>query len=173
MVADFKNNFWKIYPELTIPEALNKYYTADKSKDKTKSSLVMWAIHMAEHPESKFYNNPDKLSILAKSFLKDVNFKWNSIKDIVSEYKATALSPAERALQNWDEIIILRDNAIKDLYRDAIKEKDTDELVKIDKMLSLTPKMFDDYKKIKQSFEEEKTHKKGTKIASLSDDDVI
>ena len=76
-------------------------------------------------------------------------------------------------MQNWDEIMVLRDKSIKELYKVAIKDKDTDELVKIDKMMTSTPKMFDDYKKIKQSYEEEKTHKKGTKIASISDDDVI
>jgi hypothetical protein len=59
------------------------------------------------------------------------------------------------------------------MYQDAIDEKDTDELVKLDKMLAATPKMFDDYKKIKQDYEEEKTHKQGKSIKSLSDDDVI
>jgi hypothetical protein len=33
--------------------------------------------------------------------------------------------------------------------------------------------MFDDYKRIKESYEDEKTKKKGTKIASLSDSDEI
>ena len=173
MAIDFENSFWKTYPELTIPEAMNKFYTEDKTKGKVKSSKVMWAIHMSEHPESKFYNNPDKRNILATSFIKDPKFNWDKIKDIIGEYKATALSPAERALQNWDEIMVLRDKSIKELYKVAIKDKDTDELVKIDKMMTSTPKMFDDYKKIKQSYEEEKTHKKGTKIASISDDDLI
>jgi hypothetical protein len=59
------------------------------------------------------------------------------------------------------------------MYQTAIEEKDTDELVKLDKMLALTPKMFDDYKKIKADYEEEKTHKSGKSIKSLSDDDVI
>jgi hypothetical protein len=33
--------------------------------------------------------------------------------------------------------------------------------------------MFDDYKKIKADYEEEKTHKQGKTIKSLSDDDAI
>jgi len=172
-MIDITNNFWKLFPELTIPEGMNKLYNEDKTKDKIESSKIMWAIHLSEHPDSKFYNNPEKRNILAKSFLKNDKFNWNKIQNIITEFRATALSPAERALNNWDEIMSFRDTAIKDLYKNAIKEKDTDELVKIDKMLSLTPKMFDDYKKIKESYEEEKTHKKGNRITSISDDDVI
>ena len=59
------------------------------------------------------------------------------------------------------------------MYQDAFEHKDTDELVKLDKMLALTPKMFDDYKKIKQDYEEDKIQKKGTRIASISDSDEI
>jgi hypothetical protein len=63
----------------------------------------------------------------------------------------------------------MRDTSLKDLYRTAIEQGDTDELVKLDKMLSNTPKMFEDYKKIKRDYEEEKTTKKGKTISSLSD----
>ena len=51
--------------------------------------------------------------------------------------------------------------------------KDIDELVKLDKMLSLTPKMFDDYKKIKADYEEEKVHRSGKSVSSMSDADEI
>jgi len=67
----------------------------------------------------------------------------------------------------------MRDNSIKDLYKQAILNSDTDELVKIDKMLANTPKMFEDYKKIKKDYEEEKTTKKGKTIKSLSDSGEI
>jgi len=40
-------------------------------------------------------------------------------------------------------------------------------------MLSNTPKMFEDYKKIKRDYEEEKTTKKGKSIKSLSDSGEI
>jgi hypothetical protein len=33
--------------------------------------------------------------------------------------------------------------------------------------------MFDDYKKIKQDYEEEKVQRKGTKVVSISDSDEI
>ena len=67
----------------------------------------------------------------------------------------------------------LRSRSIKEMYQDALKEKDTDELVKIDKMLSTTPKMFDDYKKIKADYEAEKVRKTGKSVKSMSDSDEI
>jgi hypothetical protein len=69
--------------------------------------------------------------------------------------------------------MIMRDNSIKELYKKALESCDTDELVKIDKMLANTPKMFEDYKKIKKDYEEERTTKKGKKILSLTDSGEI
>tara|TARA_R110000868_G_scaffold64652_3_gene194180 strand:- start:810 stop:1328 length:519 start_codon:yes stop_codon:yes gene_type:complete len=172
-MVDLSNNFWKDYPELRIPEAIASLYEKDKSKDKIESSQIMWAIHLSEHPESNFYNNPDKRDVLAKSFLKDEKFKWESYQKVINEYKATCFTPAEQALVTWDELMKMRDTSLKEMYKAATKDKDTDELVKLDKMLVATPKMFDDYKRVKKDFEDEKTHKKGSKISSISDEDVI
>ena len=50
---------------------------------------------------------------------------------------------------------------------------DTKALRDVDAMLAATPKMFDDYNKIKATFEEEKIHKKGGQTLSLSDEDAL
>ena len=76
-------------------------------------------------------------------------------------------------IKNWDEIMSLRDKGVKEFYKEAIDAKDADIILKLNKALAATPKMFDDYKRIKESYEEEKTKKKGTKISSLSDSDEI
>jgi hypothetical protein len=73
----------------------------------------------------------------------------------------------------WNDTMRLRNISLKEMYQDAFNIKDTDELVKLDKMLAATPKMFDDYKKIRADYEEEKTHKKGKNISSMSDADEI
>ena len=62
---------------------------------------------------------------------------------------------------------------MKEFYIEAIEDRDPDIILKLDKALAQTPKMFDDFKRIKQSYEEEKTRKKGTRIQSLSDSDEI
>jgi hypothetical protein len=169
MRAQHENNYWDLNPELLLLEEFDKFRFKDKSKDKQDSSKIMWAIFYAFHPESKFFNYPNKLEVLQKDFIKDPKFKWDSVKNIIDAFKNLVLSDVERALINWNEIMIMRDNSLKELYKLAIEQGDTDELVKLDKMLSNTPKMFEDYKKIKKDYEEEKVTKKGKSISSLSD----
>lgn len=162
-------SFWEIYPDLLIIEELQSLYKKDKSRGKEDSSKTMWGIYYVYNPDSIFFNFPNKLETVAKDYFKDPKFKWEKIDNLVNIYKNIVLSDAERALVSWNEIMIMRDKAIKELYKSAIDNSDTDELVKIDKMLALTPKMFDDYKKVKKDYEEEKTTKKGKSIKSLSE----
>jgi hypothetical protein len=167
------NNFWKEFPELKIAPELDKLYFQDKTKNKEKSSKIMWGIHLCESLDSKFYNHPNKYDLISEKFIKEIGFEWEAYSGTIEIYRELCLSDAERSLTLWNETMRLRSRSIKEMYQTAIEEKDTDELVKLDKMLALTPKMFDDYKKIKADYEEEKTHKSGKSIKSLSDDDVI
>ena len=169
MKALYDQNFWEVNSDYLLISEFKNLYDSDKSKNKTNSSKILWAIYFAYNPESKFYNIPDKLNILAKDFIKDSKFKWTSVKEVVDLYKSSMLSDAERALVTWGEIITMRDESLKLLYKQAIEAKDTDELVKLDKMISNTPKLFEDYKKIKKDYEEEKVTKKGKTIVSLSE----
>jgi len=169
----YDQNFWEINSEFLLMSEFKNLYDSDKSKNKSNSSKILWAIYFAYNPESKFYNIPDKLNILAKDFIKDNKFKWTSVKEIVDLYKSSVLSDAERALVTWGEIITMRDESLKLLYKQAIEAKDTDELVKLDKMISNNPKLFEDYKKIKKDYEEEKVTKKGKTIVSLSESGEI
>tara|TARA_R110000751_G_scaffold82088_1_gene165290 strand:- start:2163 stop:2699 length:537 start_codon:yes stop_codon:yes gene_type:complete len=178
MKALYENNFWDIHPELKIIEEFNKIYVVDKSKQKFNSSRVMWAIDFAYNPESRFFNLPDKLDIIAKDFLKDPKFKWESLEDVVNIYKNVVLSDAERALVSWNEIMGMRDRSLKKLYKQAldvqqIGEVDTKVLKEIDTMLANTAKLFDDYKKIKKDYEEDKVKKKGKNIVSLTESGEI
>lgn len=178
MKALYENNFWDMYPELKIIKKFNEIYTKDKSKSKSNSSRLMWAIDFAHNPESKFFNIPDKLDIIKKDFLKDPKFKWEDVTDVVDLYKSMVLSDAERALVNWNEIMTMRDKSLKKLYKQAldvqhIAEVDTKILKEIDTMLANTAKLFDDYKKIKKDYEEEKITKKGKNIVSLTESGEI
>lgn len=173
MINYLDNNFWKTLPELVIAPELDKLYTKDKSKNKKESSIIMWAIHLCESPESKFFHHPNKYSIIAEKVLKNKKFDWEKIENIKESYRNFVLTEAERSLAIWNETMALRNSSLKKMYQEAFEIKDTDELVKLDKMLSATSKMFDEYKKIKLDFEEEKTKKKGVKRNSLSDNDEI
>jgi hypothetical protein len=111
--------------------------------------------------------------MLAKDFLKDPEFNWDSLREQVFTYKELVLTPAERGLVNWTEIMHVRDESLKNMYKDAILERNLKELVELDKMLANTAKLFQDYKKIKQEYDEDKTTRKGKNIASLTDSGEI
>jgi len=173
MIEIASQNFWKLYPELTLAPKLDKFYKKDTSKNKNKSSHIMWAIHFCESLDSKYYNLPDKYKTITGTFLKDITVDWKQLDDIIEVYKEVVLSDAERGLSLWNETMRLRSRSLKEMYQDAFDGKDTDELVKLDKMLSTTSKMFDDYKKIKQDYEAEKLIKKGSGNQSMSDSDAL
>jgi hypothetical protein len=185
-MIDVKQNFWKHYPELIFAPTMAELYNSDKTKNKSYSSKIMWAIHMCESPNSKFYNRPNKYTEIAEKFIKDSNFLWEDNQELLSSYKDSALTDAERALTDWNELMNFRKTHIRQLYVDAIdgdvdydeegnetKVLNTKQLLDLDKMLAATPKLFEDYKKIKQDYEEEKIKGKGKRLGSLTDEDVI
>jgi len=176
-ISIFEKNFWSIHPEMRFAASLEEFYKKDKSKDKKESSKIMWAIQMCEEPNSKFYNRPNKYKEMTETFLKSIKVNWKKLTPIIDSYRDTALSDAERALTSWNETIKMRDHAIKELYQELLQEGtamlDTKALKDVDSMLAATPKMFDDYNKIKATFEEEKIHKKGAQTLSLSDEDAL
>ena len=176
-ISIFETSFWTAHPEMRFAAKLDDFYKKDKSKDKKESSRIMWAIQMCEQPDSKFYNRPNKYEEMSKTFLKNIKINWKKLSSIVESYRDTALSDAERALTSWNETIKMRDKSIKQLYQELLQEGtamlDTKALRDVDAMLAATPKMFDDYNKIKATFEEEKIHKKGGQTLSLSDEDAL
>ena len=177
MTAKHDNSFWDVYPELLLIDPIKKEYDADKSKDKSESSILMWAIYYAYNPKSKFYNIPNKLDVLEKNFIKQKKFSWKKYDNIVEVYKTMVLTDSERALVEWGEIMSMRSVAMKKLYKELLDQKgidvDTKSLKEVDSMLSNTPKMFEDYKKVRKDYEEEKISKKGKKNLSLSDSGEI
>jgi len=173
MAANLENNFWKEFPGIIIHELFNDLYTCDKSKDKEKSSKIMWAIYLVMNPESNLYNDPNKELSVKNNWLKDKTFKWEDYETHKNAYRDLVLSTAEKALQNWNELMIMRDKTLKELYTKNLVDGDVSNLEKLDKILANTAKLFNDYSKIKKEYEEEKTTKKGKSISSLSDSDEI
>jgi hypothetical protein len=172
-MINLEQSFWKEYPELLIEPTIKELYDKDDSKNKERSSKIMRAIDLCENINSKFYNHPDKYPMVKDKFIKEKGFKWKDYEALIDVYKECLMDEATRALTIWNETMRLRNNSLKDMYQQAFKESDTDELVKLDKMLSNTPKMFEDYKKIKIDFENSLVTKKGGAIKSLTENDEI
>lgn len=177
-MIDFnKQIIWKEHPELTLAPGFDTLYEDDKSKDKVESSKFVWAIHLCEDPESKFYNHPKKYKLISKTVLGNELFPWHKYKKLVETYREMMMSDAQRALTHWNILIMDRTRTLKELYTELMSVEaeniNTKSLKDIDSMLAATPKMFDDYKKVKSDYEEEKKSKSGSKILSLSDTNDI
>ena len=178
MVVNLENSFWEENNGINIHSVFNTFWEKDVSENKKESSKIMWAIYLLVNPDSILYNDPAKDVSIVKNFIKDLNFKWDDYEDLVYAYKDIVLTTAEKALQNWNELMTMRDKSLKKMYISCMDagengEVNATELKNLDSILANTPKMFADYSKIKKEYEEEKTQKKGKSIKSLSDSDDI
>lgn len=170
-------NFWEFNPEYKI--VFDEFYAKDKSKDKEKSSRIMWAFYFKLHPDSSFYNLPDKDNIIIEKIIKDTKFNWEKHELEENLFYSTILTPAERELYDWNTTLHKRRKFLNeqeftlDSYNDEgrLQKGTADQL---DKMLANTAKLYQDYNKIQKELKEEKLKKgKGNKPQSFSDTNEI
>lgn len=176
---DEKQNFWQVNPHFKLLGPFKEFFKSDRSRGKDESSKIMWAVAFRLDPsENNIYRNlsdDDKCKYLAKDFLKKPDFKWEDYSDIIGFYKSLILTQAQKSLISWNEILEMRDKELKTWYKDALKTKDIGLIIELDKIVALTAKFFQDYKKIKEDFDTEETTVRGTgnKIKSLTDSGEI
>ena len=166
-------NFWEWNPQFI--DLFDELYKKDKSKNKNKSSKIMWALYHKLNPDSIYYNLADKEEVIKKKFLKDSKFNWNKYLDDEDLFKRVLLTPAERALHEWNETMKKRNTFLRgqDFTLDKyIKGK----LVKgnakdLDAMLANTAKLYQEYGKIIKDLKEDKL-KRGKAGKPLSSSDA-
>ena len=102
---DTNTNFWTVNPQLKIPESFALIYKSDKSKSKSKSSQIMWAIALLVDPDSKFSNisYANRQKMIAKDYLKDEDFEWDQYTEAVVFYERSLITPAKRQLMVWNK----------------------------------------------------------------------
>lgn len=166
-------NFWKLNPQLLIPEPLAKLYKQDKSKDKNDSSRIMWAICLYIDPseENKFRNFPekDRKELIISDYLQDSKFKFESYKDITDWYSKNMLSNVERALISWRNKLTERETFIMSTVY-TLESADA-----LDKIMANTDKLFNQLERVEKQYVKEQidSKDKGGKEASLSDKGLI
>lgn len=176
-------NFWEFNSQYKF--IFEDFYNKDKSKDKSKSSKIMWAIYFRIHPKSDFYFIPNKEDLIKTSWLKDSKFKWDNYSKEESLFKSSILTQAERSLHDWNEYMLKRDGYLKsqDYYFDEYKTDDLGDNIlsktgkpillkgtakQLDDAWAATAKMYSDYEKIMKQFREEEVKRgKGGKPKSL------
>jgi len=101
---NIKANFWQVNPQLCAVDPLATLYNGDKSKDKSDSSKIMWAIALVFDIESKYFNIPldDRKKIIARDYLKNDKFDFNKYKEYIEFYEKLTLTPARRHLIIWN-----------------------------------------------------------------------
>lgn len=185
------NNFWEMCPEFRVLEIFNTLYLSDKSKGHENSSNLMWAIAFCLRKESPMYNLPNKWELAAKDIVLDAKLKWDKYDDIIMAFKASFMTQAERSLLAWEELMMKRDKYLKgqEYYFDQYMVNDNGDNVtsktgqfitvkgtadQLDKAFSTTPKMYNDYYKIKKEIEDDEIKRgRGNKIKSVSDSNEI
>jgi len=172
-----EHNFWEYNPQYKI--IFKDIYSADRSKDKDKTSRLMWGTLLLIHPRSEFYNLPDKDIIIARDFIKDKSFKWPDYQHIVDRMEEAILTQAEKSLVSWDRTLKKRDEFIHDQEFTLDNYNEEGRLQKgtadqLDKMLANTNKLYQEYFKIlKELKNEEESRSRGNRIKSLSDSGEI
>lgn len=162
--------FWDVYPEFKLAMEFKKLFTRDRTKEKNRSSKVMWFIVLTRDPSSKFYNLPqdEKNAVVGEDYMGDPKFyekNKETLDPLIEDYIKLALSPAKRHLINWDKKIQERTEFINNT------KYSLDNFEDLDKMASNTAKIYDTLKKIKEdlSKEEGEGNLKGGGTASLND----
>jgi|TARA_R110000850_G_scaffold142117_1_gene264211 hypothetical protein len=173
IINDFPDSmdklFWKVYPEAKLIPEFHAIWKEDRGQIKTKSSKLMWALILVLHKSSMFVNVSDPYAEVATAYLKDPKFKWDKYQNAIDKMKDCILTPAEKSLTLWEETVKMRDRFLKKLYIEILESEDLLQIEKADKILSNTPKMFDDLIKIKATLNVESVTKKNINMGEDND----
>lgn len=185
------NIFWDVIPEIRVLEVFDSLYQKDKSKNHEHSSNIMWAIAFCVRKDSPMYNLPEKWALAAKDIVLDAKLNWDKYEDIIMSFKQSYLTQAERSLLAWEELMFKRDKYLKsqEYYFDQYKTDEngdnvmsrTGQLItlkgtaeQLDRAFSTTPRMYNDYYKIKKEIEDDEIKRgRGNKVKSMSDANAI
>ena len=112
---DITANFWKIYPQFKI--SFGNLYSKDKSKDKTDSSKIMWAIALfADNSKTNIYRNlslQERMNLIAEDYLKNPKFDWRSVDNEIELYKKLNLTKNQRNLLDIEDKLDQRTTVLK------------------------------------------------------------
>lgn len=168
-------NFWIEFPEMKLIEPFTTLYKADKiSRKHSASSKIMWGIHLAYCPTSSFYKIPGKLDLIASDFYKKPLHDWESETNLalVERYKEVVLNEVEFEMEEWFEMMKMRRIALMIWYKEAILDNDYEKVAELDKILSTTNKMFEDYKKIKATLDLVVVKKNNKELSASDSGDI-
>ena len=147
---DTDKNFWTTHPDMKVIQPFKELYISDSSKKKEQSSLLMWFVILCYDRESKFYKlSADGLegkhAIVGEDYCNDINFysKNKLILDAaIGMYINLQYTPMEKQMSALEEILAKRTRYLREA------EYDIDTALELDKIVTGTYKVWQDYRKI-------------------------
>ena len=179
-------NYWAMNPIMKTIKIFNDLFESDKSKGKTSSSKLMWAIALyidpSEYNPWRTTSNDDKKELIATDYLKNPSFNWEDpeILSLLDAYEDKCLTLAEKELVRFEKKLSQRGAFIDrtDYSLDEYNEE-TGKIVKgtadqLDKMMVNTSKIYDQLKLISAMFSKETGgHLKGDSKESASEKQLL
>ena len=160
-------NYWSLHPQMKTVELFKELHDRDRSKKKTESSMMMWAIALFVDPHEqnpwKTIDPTNRAKLIADEYLGDSKFPWEAsdIQELIEEYKERCLSVAEKALIQLEKKIADRANFIdKTSYSMDYYSEDTGKVIKgtadqLDKMMANTVKIYQQLEQVKDMLDKE------------------
>ena len=183
-------NYWQINPIMKTISQFNKLYTSDKSKNKQKSSKIMWAIALFLDPnDSNVWRNvlkEDKIKLIESEYMKGEDFKFSDkqIVELCEVYLDRCITIAEKELVNLEEKLQERGRFIKETPYSLDSYEETEDgkfkrskgtAEQLDKMVVGTYNIHKQYNQIKKDIQEESNsgRTKGGQNESASEKGVL
>ncbi len=178
------NNFWDFNQQFKIVEPFKSFYNKDRTKDRKKSSDIMWGIALMYHPESDIYDMSDKEERVARDMLKfKKGFKWDEYQELIDAFIDMALTQAQKSLRNWELAMKDRDDFLAtqkyhfgyiETTPDGVEIEHKSNVKELDEMRGRTIKLYQDLMKIQTEMSKELVARgKGSKIKSMTDEGLI
>jgi len=165
-VWNTNENYWILNPMMVGMPIFSNLYKKDKSKDKTDSSSLMWAIACFVDPnKGNTYRNvsiEDKKALINEAILHDSKFNWEhpEILEFIDTYTDLCLTIAEKQLIRFEKKLIQRGDFIDKTDYSLDSYDESNRTIKgtadqLDKMMVATGKIYDQLEDIKAKITKE------------------
>src|SRR6218665_3022189 len=147
-------NYWILNPIMKTIKVFSDFYNNDKTKNKEKSSKLMWAVALLMDPNDtnpwRNLSEEEKKGLIAEDYIGSKTFNWEDpdIKSLMDTYENFCLTLAEKELYRYNQKITQRGDFIaKTTYTMDWFDEDSGKVVKgtadqLDKMMLNTGKIF-------------------------------
>jgi len=151
-------DFDHINPQIKFIHPFSELHASELNYSDTMWCIVMYSY--ADESANKIYRLPPEQRLEAiQRFYKDFDKDVEVIKLCIKKFPDKALNAVTRALTEEKEVLTLRGDILKDMYREASKEKDLDTLVKLDKLIANNSKFWDNFEKVETKYMDSKKNK--------------